>query len=962
MRASQAVGLLLLLLSPVSHAAEPGIAIRPDEEGSFVYEDDFSTPRCLTDAILSNTGTEIWTAGSLQTQGPARRRTLTYRFHGERAITAVSVRVAQRSNARHLGGQTTLWASANGLDWEQVADSKGQEGDANGWQAGPLTLETERAGGLLGGGELWLRLVLDNYSGLETYVSNIVDELRVELQTGEALFAAADPQSELKAQWAQLRSAQGWRSPALDCSDPPRARAPHYYEQADGWLTPPGENPLLVLNETGGFPLSREYLSEGQAPLSLATFVRTQGASGPLMVRLEFSSDPQSPRECAVLWDGEEVLSFDAASGIERRGTVFSELGRAPADGVHELRVAPRSGGRLLLRTVALSGGGDISWTERPDLAPGRELTVLAAEYLPDPAPPAASQVVEGRQKGQDTGLVFAGLQRLYQEHEDFGSLRLAVRNTGTQTVRIADLLLNDVPVDETYVDLVSDAWDARGVVWYRVRPRTLEAGECGQVLVRFRRRPEGEAARVTLVTESGARTEATVPYASAELSVDYVTTGPDGQSLLVYLRQHAPGIRAAEALSLDGEPLRQVRRYGADFPGGVALLVARLEAPLTAGGYHVVTATSGSGRQVAAQFRVLPWLFPRSSIHVPPELCEQMHMNLAMWHAHSQEVCERYGLLTSATGGMFDLHPRVAYLMGPDEPDAHDNRGGGYPTGLGYHARRLAQSGWQELLQRFSPQAASWIVMNGTVRPLNWCVYGRFADIACFDPYPVTYYGADHAYVRESLSYARLCGTPNRMYACLEAYGWKTGQGVPKGARGPVPAEWRQNVVQAIGCGMKGLTSWVYSAGAGGWQLNDEFAAEIAATNRLIEHIEGDLLLGTPVDLVSCDAGEVPTGVARDESWPKPRVAVSSLLCGPDTIVVTAANHIPASKPEPPEIEPAKNVSITVGLPDYIEDVECFEVTPEGEQPFACTVEAGRAILKVPNIESGCVFVLRRR
>jgi len=199
-------------------------------------------------------------------------------------------------------------------------------------------------------------------------------------------------------------------------------------------------------------------------------------------------------------------------------------------------------------------------------------------------------------------------------------------------------------------------------------------------------------------------------------------------------------------------------------------------------------------------------------------------------------------------------------------------------------------------------------------------------------------------------------------MHACLEAYGWKTGQGVPKGARGPIPAEYRQNVVQAIGAGMKGLTSWVYSGGAGGWQLNKPLADEIAKLNALIAHIEGDLLLATPIDLATCNAGLVPTGSVGKENWPKPRVWVGTLLSGPDTIVLAVANHIPASKPDLPNIEPARNVLISVQLPDYLGQVSAFEVTEDGKAPVACKAEDGKAVLELDEVTSGRVFILRRR
>ena len=96
-------------------------------------------------------------------------------------------------------------------------------------------------------------------------------------------------------------------------------------------------------------------------------------------------------------------------------------------------------------------------------------------------------------------------------------------------------------------------------------------------------------------------------------------------------------------------------------------------------------------------------------------------------------------------------------------------------------------------------------------------------------------------------------------------------------------------------------------------------------------------------------------------EAWPKQRVWTGTLLSGPDTIVVTAVNHIQAEKPDPPQIDVAKKVSITVKLPSYLKKVTGFEVTEDGVVPFDCHVENGNAILRLKAIESGRVFLLRR-
>ena len=955
------IAAFVVVLAAAGAVAGPGIPIAPDDGGVFEYTDDFTTPRFLRDAFLSNLGADDWAPGSITNAGPNRDRTLTYRFYGERVIKAVDVRVAQRANARSLGGRTDLYLSKNGLDWTAVAGSQALDADANNWQQGDLVLPSDEAGAFTGGGEVWVRIVLDNYSGLKTHVSNSVSSIAVRVELGEETASSADPAAAARAEWGRQRRAAGWRAVTLDQADPVEARPPHYYEDADGWLEPPGARGLP--NDPEGFPISRVYRDDARAALALAVFVATKDSAHPVMARITVRSDADAHRELVVSWDGSRMASFDAASFFERDQDFFVAMPGPHAAGTHELRIAGLDSGRnALVRRVEVTGEPIEGWVEKPPLPSGGALEILSAYYLPDPPPPPASQAVEGRQTVG--GLMLPAMQRLYEEHNDFGAVRVVFRNSGSAPVRIANTIhLNGPPVEDAYVDFVESPWDARGVVWYRVHPRTLEPGQCGQVYIRFRRRPEGDHANVTLFTENGEGVTRGIPYRDPGVSLDYVTTGADGKTLYVYARRASGDTAAAlRAVSLDGERLQSAAIYGADFPGNVALAVATLEEPLAEGTYHVAGVETADGAHVAAQFRVLPFLFPRSSIHVPPDVAKTANMNLLTWRMHAEETCEEYGLPTTCMhSAVMRMHPRVAFIFAPDEPDAKDNRGGGYDKGLGWHARMLEESGWQDLVARHLPPVASWMNMDGTVRPLNWCVYGQFSDVNGFDPYPVTYYGADHAYVRESLFYTRLCSAPTRMYAILEAYGWGKGQGVPAGARGPIPAEYRQNFVQAVGAGMKGLTSWVYAAGAAGWALDEPVAAEIAKTNALLDHIDDLLLIGTPVDLAASDAGVVPTGTVDEEHWPKERVWAGTVLCGPDAIVVAVANHIPAGKPDPPAIEPARDVTVTVSLPGFIPAVTAQEATEDGLIPFPCQVGPGSVSLRLDAIESGRVFVLRR-
>lgn len=104
----------------------------------------------------------------------------------------------------------------------------------------------------------------------------------------------------------------------------------------------------------------------------------------------------------------------------------------------------------------------------------------------------------------------------------------------------------------------------------------------------------------------------------------------------------------------------------------------------------------------------------------------------------------------------------------------------------------------------------------------------------------------------------------PRRMYVCLETYEFRPAN-PDADMRGPSGKEFRQVATQAIGCGAKGITSWFWSSGSGMYGVKHlpDMYAEYVRMNKLIEHIEGELLLGTPIDIVTNDAG-----LTRAGSW----------------------------------------------------------------------------------------------
>ena len=630
----------------------------------------------------------------------------------------------------------------------------------------------------------------------------------------------------------------------------------------------------------------------------------------------------------------------------------------------------------VLLQAVALSVGE-------------RGLQVVSAYYMPDPPPPVNSHATEGDLKHMLLGKIFKPLQSLYENYEQFGGARVVLYNDSDGPVRIdSGIQLNGKPIEDHYVDFLDGEWDDRGVVWYRVRPRVLQAGQCGQIYIRFRRRPAGDKLVVMVQPNRGATIEMSLTYEEPGVSVDYVTTDETGDTLYVYARQsEGSQLGRLESLTLDGKPIENVDVYGADFPGNVSLAVARLDHPLKVGEFHVAGVQTTVDDHIAAQFRVHRFFFMRTSWRWFPRSVEevkQLHMNTVFQPPLkiTAERAEELGVYIET-----DKHRRSAYEYFFDEPDSKDVHpkffekygewkdedpaytGKAWAVGLGMNARQRVTSGRFEKLEQEAPHVLSYIIINGTTRPLNWSVYGHLADVASTDPYPCNIFGMDFPTVREQLGYLRKVSAPKIMHACLET-SWFRSQNNDPPRRAPTAGEFRQMAVQALGCGSKGMHSWLWPT-VGSFQGAvdyPELKEEYVYMNKLMHHLEKDLLLGTPIDIVSNDSGLTETGswfhfageYKLKKPWMKERVWTGALLCGPDTIVIAVANHIPASI-EPQQPQAARDVRITVQLPPFLRNVSAWEATGHGEAPFACKVEAGEAVLELDAIETGRMFVLRR-
>ena len=82
-----------------------------------------------------------------------------------------------------------------------------------------------------------------------------------------------------------------------------------------------------------------------------------------------------------------------------------------------------------------------------------------------------------------------------------------------------SDFYLNGKPLADSYVDFVKSDWDARGVVWHRLRPQTLQPGDLirlGEAVELVFELPVAEAIETVVEAQPGAYPAVPQPLAEA--------------------------------------------------------------------------------------------------------------------------------------------------------------------------------------------------------------------------------------------------------------------------------------------------------------------------------------------------------------------------------------------------------------------------------------------------------------
>jgi len=779
-------------------------------------------------------------------------------------------------------------------------------------------------------------------------------------QSGEAV------QEAYQQAWATLEGAEGLKTISWRVHRSGSITAPVHSEAADGLLEPARptvhgttladlaqyierNQPLLAVHRR-----MRVWEPPG---LALVSYVRSHGVEGSLLIKIDVKCIPEGDPKVAVEWDGQRLGTIDTRSpSAEYRDFGFVVPGPV-SDGAHELRIASlpyekTSRGYTLIRSAQVAAIGELEFGERPELPRGGELEVWDAYYRPDPDP----------YLGLDSEVVHPNFNISLDDPAEFGSLHVFLRNTGSQPVRVDDrrITLNGIDLDSLLVDLRKSAWDARGIVWWRIRPRMIPPGDIGELLIRFRRRPAGEAARITVPTLNANSASCPVPYAQPPLRVDYVALSPRRDQLYFYLRQtSAQSSGRLAQLLLDGQRLERVRFYGDDFAQKLALAVADLSEPMLLGDHHVVTGKTSDAQTASAQFLAQENFFMLSAFSSWPTIVEkrdEVGFNTQMM-GHGSPDQEFLDQLTSqgirsivdpariSGFGEAAEHPNLLawYLL--DEPDAHDATvEGNWFKALGYYARQ-----WQrnELprINRFGGGKPSMCLANLTGTPLNWYVYGQTADIFATDPYVVRYWLGGLPMVWHFLELARQASTPRPVVACLQGYAYHR-DGTPS-PTGPTPAEFRVMALYALGTAPKGYTIWALGRDKSGIQNAPDSLREMSRLWHSFASISRYLTIATPIDAIA---------QTSDQVWAR------ALLCGPHAMVISVVNtgvKHPADHQR--VVEPAEDASVTVALPSFLPKVRVYRVDQNGPELWTEPTAAGTVKLNLGTLEAGEIFLLRR-
>jgi hypothetical protein len=584
------------------------------------------------------------------------------------------------------------------------------------------------------------------------------------------------------------------------------------------------------------------------------------------------------------------------------------------------------------------------------------------------------------------------------------GYLHLFVRNTGSQPVRIEDVLFEGMSLKRAiafsdqrkfkrvaraasiyFSDLPVSDRDRLIIqgepVWWKAEPSSVPPSGAAEVVIRLRRAPAEGAVELVVRSTAGA-VEVSVPIKESPC-LDGISFSSKLDTAYVYTRHPRPGQKPSKLL-MDGVDITADSQIGYDPALSLTPIVYKLKSPVERGSFHSFQAVYSDGSQAIGGVRAWGdelmygvWgsrpgketeieigrsyvkEIAEHNMNTQMEMIGSEAVRAFMLSEEGRELMRSLGIgRVVGDPGKARTTPAAYYIA--DEPDTADYRVQGVPvqSKIGSIAQGLIARA--EELRKADPLTPNMLNVDMTFKPDNWYTYGQLPDMYAADPYYQTRLAQAYLekpallplFTKATFVYAvgSVCQSacaPNPLHLILNC---TRVQKQGRMFRFGTPEEKRIEVYYALGAGAKGLSYWWFtpiapdakgSHGCGGSEPEAKALwREIGLLGAEVRTI-GDLMT------MGCPAS-IPV-VAPDKLW------VRSLASGLDTLVLLCVNDDYLNDRKGTVIKPLEEVEATVTLPAWLDAKQVFEVTYKGMQDMQWERSGSRV-----NVRLGTLNVTR--
>ncbi|MGD9498645.1 MAG: hypothetical protein AB7Y46_20290, partial [Armatimonadota bacterium] len=585
-------------------------------------------------------------------------------------------------------------------------------------------------------------------------------------------------------------------------------------------------------------------------------------------------------------------------------------------------------------------------------MAHTRAVCVAAAVLAATPASSATGRMYAAWFAPDEIG--YAGTIHAYLRNSTGAPREITqVELDGTVAGRVwrSDGSFTQPAVRDEYLQVENDE-----VTWYRVFPNPVPAGGVTEIIVRLE--PEAcEAAQRELAVgfADGETASASVPFVAPAWSLEYVGVAPALDELFVYCRTRPEGGAEPSLVEIDGEPA--VARFERLF-SGLRMAQVMLGKPWQEGSYHTVAVAAGDDRR-AVLLRALPSPPPLAimgnlsteqareyaqhllDVHiafVPPR--EEIFETLAAFGLRGAYISyrktrpeeEKYEPVyydDAEVIAALEAEPTLWAHFLEDEPDGRYHR-----TQLSHLQICRDVERANQLCRILDRRHPTYLQMDHGGYPRNMYIWGHIPDYLCTHAYP---FGRD--IVGNTADHVRHMAAASRprpfIYLC-EGY-------CENGQRQFEPDEMRVEVLAALAGGAKSL-QWYPAHGSRGLLAHPRMWNEVGRINGVLHQVLPLLSLGVPAERALVEGGEIEA---------------AAIVCGDRAIAVVLVNGDHSSTPEAFRLEPARDVTVRLRIPRFMQIQGALLATFDGPAELPVAIQPGTAQFTVPEVGAGAIVIL---